>query len=224
MRVTASILVLLAASAPAYAQTATTWGAMSMVNISDPANVNTTTRLTTPPTIVAPGLAAAGVETCLGSASGGLSLMGTGLTFGSTVPDSGRTLRLTAQQLYAFGFKAAAIALMCQDQHVAEAMATVGEACPSAHLAANDGPEISVGSIERPRPVSQPLQLVPPRVVEPRPVVRLRPAVRPHRIVRAAKRTHKPKPKPPLAAVANVAWLVEFSPEEARWWLASARD
>ena len=167
MRVTASILVLLAASAPAYAQTATTWGAMSMVNISDPANVNTTTRLTTPPTIVAPGLAAAGVETCLGSASGGLSLMGTGLTFGSTVPDSGRTLRLTAQQLYAFGFKAAAIALMCQDQHVAEAMATVGEACPSAHLAANDGPEISVGSIGRPRPVSQPLQLVPPRVVEP---------------------------------------------------------
>ena len=222
MRVTASILVLLAASAPAYAQTATTSGAMSMVNISDPANVNTTTRLTTPPTIVAPGLAAAGVETCLGSASGGLSLMGTGLTFGSTVPDSGRTLRLTAQQLYAFGFKAAAIALMCQDQHVAEAMATVGEACPSAHLAANDGPEISVGSIERPRPVSQPLQLVPPRVVEPRPVARPRPVVRPHKIVHTAERKRKPKRQ--LVAVANVAWLVEFSPEEARWWLASARD
>jgi len=222
MRVTASILVLLAASAPAYAQTATTSGAMSMVNISDPANVNTTTRLTTPPTIVAPGLAAAGVETCLGSASGGLSLMGTGLTFGSTVPDSGCTLRLTARQLYAFGFKAAAIALMCQDQHVAEAMATVGEACPSAHLAANDGPEISVGSIERPRPVSQPLQLVPPRVVEPRPVARPRPVVRPHKIVRTAERKRKPKPQ--LAAVANVAWLVEFSPEEARWWLASAQE
>ena len=222
MRVTASILVLLAASAPAYAQTATTSGAMSMVNISDPANVNTTTRLTTPPTIVAPGLAAAGVETCLGSASGGLSLMGTGLTFGSTAPDSGRTLRLTAQQLYAFGFKAAAIALMCQDQHVAEAMATVGEACPSAHLAANDGPEISVGSIERPRPVSQPLQLVPPRVVEPRPVARPRPVVRPHKIVHTAERKRKPKPQ--LVAVANVAWLAEFSPEEARWWLASAQE
>ena len=222
MRVTASILVLLAASAPAYAQTATTSGAMSMVNISDPANVNTTTRLTTPPTIVAPGLAAAGVETCLGSASGGLSLMGTGLTFGSTVPDSGCTLRLTARQLYAFGFKAAAIALMCQDQHVAEAMATVGEACPSSKIAANDQPEISVGSIERPGPVSQPLQLVQPGP----PVVRLRPAVRPHKIVRAAERKHKPKPKPKpqLAAVANVAWLVEFSPEEARWWLASAQE
>ena len=162
MRVTASILVLLAASAPAYAQTATTSGAMSMVNISDPADVNTTTRPTTPPTIVAPGLAGAGVETCLGSASGGLSLMGTGLTFGSTVPDSGCTLRLTARQFYAFGFKAAAIALMCQDQHVAEAMATVGEACPSSKIAANDQPEFSVGSIERPGPVSQPLQLVQP--------------------------------------------------------------
>jgi hypothetical protein len=108
---------------------------------------------------------------------------------------------------------------MCQDQHVAEAMATVGEACPSSKIAANDQPEISVGSIERPSPVSQPLQLV-----QPGPVVRLRPAVRLHKIVRAAERKHKPKPKPQLAAVANVAWLVEFSPEEARWWLASAQE
>lgn len=222
MRVAASILLLLAVSAPAYAQSATTSGAMSMVNISDPANVNTATRLTTPPTVVAPGLAAAGVETCLGSASGGLSLMGTGLTVGSTIPDPGCTLRLTARQLFAFGFKTAAMALMCQDQHVAEAMATAGEACPSAHLAANDGAEISVGSIERPRPVSQPLQLVPPRVVEPRPAVRPHPVVRPRKIVRTAERKRKPKPQ--LVAVANVAWLVEFSPEEARWWLASAQE
>jgi len=114
------------------------------------------------------------------------------------------------------------MALMCQDQHVAEAMATVGEACPSAHLAANDGPEISVGSIERPRPVSQPLQLVPPRVVEPRPAVRPHPVVRPHKVVHAAER--KLKRKPSLAPVANVAWLMESSPEEARWWLASAQE
>jgi len=211
MRVTALMLVLLAVSAPAYAQTATTSGATSMVNISDPPNVNSTTRLTTPPTVVAPGLAAAGVETCLGSASGGLSLMGTGLTFGSTLPDPGCNLRLTARQLYAFGFKAAAIALMCQDQRVAEAMATVGEACPSAQMAANDKPEISVGSIDRPRPVGQPLQLVRPR-----------PVVRPHKVAHAAGR--KPKPKPSLAPLANVAWLMEFSQEEARWWLASTKD
>ena len=215
MRVTALMLVLLAVSAPAYAQTATTSGATSMVNISDPPNVNSTTRLTTPPTVVAPGLAAAGVETCLGSASGGLSLMGTGLTFGSTLPDPGCNLRLTARQLYAFGFRSAAIALMCQDQRVAEAMATVGEACPSARMAAqmatNDKPEISVGSIDRPRPVGQPLQLV-----RPRPVVRAR------KVAHAAGR--KPKPKPSLAPLANVAWLMEFSQEEARWWLASTKD
>jgi hypothetical protein len=200
MRVTASILVLLAVSAPAYAQNGTTSGATSMVNISDPPNVNSTTRLTTPPTVVAPGLAAAGVETCLGSASGGLSLMGTGLTFGSTVPDPGCNLRLTARQLYAFGYKSAAIALMCQDQRVAEAMATVGAACPLPQMAANDRPEISVSSIDRPRPV-----------------------VRPGKVVHAAEK--KPKRKPSLVLrAANLAWVMEFSPEEARWWLASAKD
>lgn len=211
MRVPVSILVLLAVSAPAYAQTATTSGATSMVNISDPGNVNSTSRLTTVPTVVAPGLAAAGVETCLGSASGGLSLMGTGLTFGSTMPDPGCNLRLTARQLYAFGFKSAAIALMCQDQRVAEAMAIVGEACPSARIAANDGSEIPVGSIEPARPAAQPLQLV-----------RLQPVSPPRKVVRAAER--KLKHKPSLARAANVAWVMESSSEEARWWFAVAKD
>ena len=130
MRVTALMLVLLAVSAPAYAQTATTSGATSMVNISDPPNVNSTTRLTTPPTVVAPGLAAAGVETCLGSASGGLSVMGGGFTFGSTMVDEGCTLRLLSRQLFSFGFRKAAVALMCQDQHVAAAMEASGTPCP----------------------------------------------------------------------------------------------
>src|SRR5580704_3450131 len=41
------------------------------------------------PSVVAPGLAAAGLETCLGSVSGGGAVLGTGLSFGTTVPDPG---------------------------------------------------------------------------------------------------------------------------------------
>lgn len=130
MRMLALVFILLAVSAPAFAQT--TSGAASSVNVSNPAytSSNATTRLITPPTVVAPGLAAAGIETCLGSASGGVSVMGTGLTFGKTTPDEGCNIRLAARQLAAFGYARAALALMCQDPHVAEAMATVGQACP----------------------------------------------------------------------------------------------
>jgi hypothetical protein len=121
--------VFLAVTTPVYAQTlGSTSGASSMVDISSPAS--TTTRLITTPTIAAPGLAAAGIETCLGSTAGGLSLMGGGITFGSTKVDEGCTIRLLARQLYAFGFQKAALALMCQDGHVVLAMDEVGSPCP----------------------------------------------------------------------------------------------
>jgi hypothetical protein len=110
-----------------------TSGASSAINIANPASTTSTStnRLITPPTVVAPGLAAAGIETCLGSSSGGLSLMGGGLTFGSTRVDDGCTIRLLARQLFAFGLQKAAVALMCQDERVAEAMEVSGSTCPS---------------------------------------------------------------------------------------------
>ena len=76
-------LVMLTVATPVYAQTVgSTSGASSIVDINNPAN--TTAHVITTPTVAAPGLAAAGIETCLGSASGGLSVMGGGITFGAT--------------------------------------------------------------------------------------------------------------------------------------------
>jgi hypothetical protein len=130
MRIPIAFVLLIVAS-PAYAQTlGSSSGATSSVNVgSNPAT--TTTHLITAPTVAAPGLAAAGIETCLGSAAGGLSLMGGGLTFGSTKVDQGCTIRLLSRQLYAFGFHKAALALMCQDEHVALAMSAAGSPCPA---------------------------------------------------------------------------------------------
>ena len=106
-------------------------GATSSINITNPSATTSTNRLITVPSIGAPGLAAAGVETCLGSSSGGLSLMGGGFTFGSTSVDDGCTIRLLSRQLFAFGMQRAAVALMCQDDRVARAMETSGSPCPS---------------------------------------------------------------------------------------------
>jgi hypothetical protein len=132
MRMWIAFAVLLV-STPAFAQTSgSTSGASSAINITNPASTTATNRLITPPTVVAPGLAAAGVETCLGSSSGGVSVMGGGFSFGRTTVDDGCTIRLLARQLYAFGFQKAAVALMCQDERVATAMDAVGSPCPSA--------------------------------------------------------------------------------------------
>ena len=134
MRLSSTLIILsiTAGSCPAFAQTnASSAGSMSMVDISNPAASTTTNRLITAPTVAAPGLTAAGVETCLGSAAGGLSLMGGGFTLGSTKVDEGCTIRLLARQLFAFGFQKAALALMCQDEHVAVAMSAAGSPCPA---------------------------------------------------------------------------------------------
>ena len=131
MRVWIAIAILFITS-PAYAQTMeSTSGATSMINMPDPPST-TTSVLLAAPTVVAPGLAAAGIETCLGSASGGLSVLGGGATFGSTMVDEGCTIRLLARQLYAFGLQKAALALMCQDPHVIAAMYAAGSPCPRA--------------------------------------------------------------------------------------------
>src|SRR6516165_1776824 len=65
------------------------------------------------PNVFAPALAPAGIETCLGSVSGGAAVVGTGASFGSTVPDYGCSARLDARTLWQFGLKKAAVARLC---------------------------------------------------------------------------------------------------------------
>ena len=96
--------VALVVSAPVYAQDfGSTSGASSAINVSNPAATTSKNRLVTPPTVVAPGLAAAGIETCLGSASGGVSLMGGGVTVerGSVAGELQAGLRLKTPALEA---------------------------------------------------------------------------------------------------------------------------
>lgn len=74
------------------------------------------------PSVFSPGLAAAGLETCLGSVSGGGSFVGTGFSFGSTIPDPGCAARLDARTLWSMGLKKAAIARLCLGTDIYRAM------------------------------------------------------------------------------------------------------
>jgi hypothetical protein len=79
----------------------------------------------TVPTALAPGLAAAGLETCLGSVSGGGSFVGTGFSFGTTIPDPGCAARLDARTLWSMGLKKAAVARLCLNSDIYRAMPEV---------------------------------------------------------------------------------------------------
>jgi hypothetical protein len=81
------------------------------------------------PGIGAPGLAAAGAEVCLGSASGGVSGPGFGLTFGATYPEKDCNLRSYARSLQFLGHKAAATQMLCYNADVADALAATGYPC-----------------------------------------------------------------------------------------------
>ena len=84
-----------------------------------------TTAVRTVPSVFAPGLAAAGIESCLGSVSGGGSWLGTGITLGGSIPDRDCSARLDARTLWAFGLKKAAVARICLTADVYNSMPDV---------------------------------------------------------------------------------------------------
>jgi hypothetical protein len=86
-----------------------------------------TTTVKTVPSMVAPGLAAAGLETCLGSASGTVSAVGFGIGGGSTYVDEGCQARLDSRTLASYGLKAAAVARLCQRVDIWRSMPDICE-------------------------------------------------------------------------------------------------
>ena len=87
-------------------------------------------RVETVPQVYAPALSTTLTETCMGSTSGGISVMGFGGTLGTTWNDAQCVRRLNAREMaQTLGDRDAARALMCQDKDVAAAYAAVGEDC-----------------------------------------------------------------------------------------------
>src|SRR6478609_2488029 len=137
-------IIAMAASAPAWAQSTSGTGVGIAGSTSSSQAVSgqggtgvgvaaITTNSTVPadqtvrnvPGIVAPGLAAAGLETCLGSVSGGGAFVGTGFSFGTTIPDPGCAARLDARTLWSMGLKKAAVARLCLTGDIYRAMPEV---------------------------------------------------------------------------------------------------
>lgn len=149
-RLLLAAIVAMAASGPAWAQSSTATGtgvgiakSTSQSISGQGGNATITSNSTVPaeqtvknvPGVIAPGLSAAGLETCLGSVSGGGAFVGTGFSFGTTIPDPGCAARLDARTLWSMGLKKAAVARLCLNPDINRAM-----------------PEVCVKYVPRPAP------------------------------------------------------------------------
>jgi hypothetical protein len=84
------------------------------------------------PPIAAPSLTSTFSDTCMGSASFGLSFVGFGATAGSTMVDDACVRRLDSREFRAMGLNDVALALLCQSPANKKAVEATGRACPSA--------------------------------------------------------------------------------------------
>lgn len=81
------------------------------------------------PSVIAPSLAAAGIESCLGSTSVGGAGSGFGVTIAGTITDKACNLRLFSRTLYNLGHRTAATQILCNDPEVAQALLVEGVHC-----------------------------------------------------------------------------------------------
>lgn len=85
---------------------------------------------------ISPGLVAAGVHSCAGSASAGIGATGWGFGIGSTYEMRECNRRAYASALAGLGHKNAALDLVCLNKEVRAALNATGVVCPSQGLSA----------------------------------------------------------------------------------------
>tara|TARA_R100000234_G_scaffold51898_1_gene31124 strand:- start:242 stop:865 length:624 start_codon:yes stop_codon:yes gene_type:complete len=98
---------------------------------------NSTTNNTTnsdirssPPTASAPSFSAMSQDVCSAGASVGVQTFGLGVSGGKHFTDENCERIKLSKVLYDFGMKVGAVALLCQDERVFEAMIQAGTPCP----------------------------------------------------------------------------------------------
>lgn len=109
-------------------------------NITNSSNSNNTTHSTTyngnapgstpPPSAIAPSYMGGGTDSCLIGISGSVSSSVIGIGGGTYRRDEQCELLKLAKTLNDFGLKVAAVAALCQDKRVFQAMAMAGTPCP----------------------------------------------------------------------------------------------
>jgi hypothetical protein len=83
-----------------------------------------------PPTAIAPAMMSVGSDLCVTGVAGAAQTQVLGVSFGSTMRDDNCERLKLSKTLYDMGMKVAAVATMCQDRRVFDAMMSAGTPCP----------------------------------------------------------------------------------------------
>ena len=89
-----------------------------------------TTVKSPPPTAVAPAVTTINNDVCATAASGAVQTQILGISMGGTVRDMNCERIKLSKNLYDMGMKVAAVATLCQDDRVFQAMLDAGTPCP----------------------------------------------------------------------------------------------
>ena len=90
----------------------------------------TTTVDKTPPTASAPNVVVNNQDVCTTAASAAIQTQVLGIAAGKTVRDMNCERLKLSRSLYGMGMKVAAVAMLCQDERVFDAMMMAGTPCP----------------------------------------------------------------------------------------------
>ena len=136
MKLITLTLFLSAVCTPAVSQNSSNSGSESAANITQNSSVPEEQQIDTTSSGIAPGLTAAGVHSCAGSASGGMGMTGINFGVGSTKEMVECNRRAYAASLQGLGQNAAALDVICQNEEVRHSLNVTGVICPSQRAAA----------------------------------------------------------------------------------------
>lgn len=104
--------------------------AQSETIVTDSTTRNETTVKSPPPTAIAPAVTTINNDVCAVAASGAVQTQILGFSMGGTMRDMNCERIKLARNLFDMGMKVAAVATLCQDRRIWDAMMDAGTPCP----------------------------------------------------------------------------------------------
>ena len=123
-------LVLFVMATSTMAQTIVTDSTSNSTSNSNSYSKTDSTVKSPPPSAIAPAITTINNDLCVVGASGAVQTQIFGMSFGSTTRDMNCERIKLAKNLYDMGMKVAAVATLCQDRRVFDAMMDAGTPCP----------------------------------------------------------------------------------------------
>jgi hypothetical protein len=115
-------------------------------------SVSETTVKSPPPSAIAPAITVINNDVCAVAASGAVQTQILGISMGGTMTDYNCERIKLSRSLYDMGMKVAAVATLCQDRRVFDAMLDAGTPCPVDGKIGESAKEIWIANPER-RPI-----------------------------------------------------------------------